>query len=98
MSPQPVKKQKMLDRVSEENGVAIVVLDENSHEVSVSNNNSLCSALTSSPDFQPRCAEFCGVAFQKTIAGEVFEYVCYAGLTCKAIAVVDRGKRYVAII
>ncbi|MEO8574629.1 MAG: diguanylate cyclase [Pyrinomonadaceae bacterium] len=98
MSPQAGKKQKMLDRVAEENGVAIVVLDENSHEVSVSNNNSLCSALTSSPEFRPRCAEFCGVAFQNTRTGDAFEYECYAGLTCKAIPVADRGNRYVAII
>src|SRR5215217_67128 len=98
MSPQAVKKQKMLDRVAEENGVAIVVLDERSYEVSVSNNNSLCAALTASPEFRPKCAEFCGVAFQRTASGDTFEYECYAGLTCKAIPVADRGTRYVAIV
>ncbi len=88
----------MLDRIAEENGVAVVVLDENSSEVSVSNNNSICAALTASPDFRPKCAEYCGVAFRHTNLGEAFEYRCYAGLTCKAVPVVDRGKRFVAIV
>jgi diguanylate cyclase (GGDEF)-like protein len=98
MSPQAAKKHKMLDRIAEENGVAVVVLDENSHEVSVSNNNSICAALTTSPEFRPKCAEFCGRAFRNTASGEPFEYTCYAGLTCKAVSVMDRGKRFVAII
>ena len=88
----------MLERVAEENGVAIVVLDENSHEVSVSNNNSLCAALTASPEFRPRCADFCGLAYRNTSSGEAFDYECYAGLTCTAVPVADRGKRYVAIV
>lgn len=98
MSPKAAKKQKKLDRIAEENGVALVVLDENSHEVSVSNNNSLCAALTASPDFRPKCAEYCGLAFRNTRSGEAFEYRCYAGLTCKAVPVTDRGKSFVAII
>jgi diguanylate cyclase (GGDEF)-like protein len=98
MSPQAGKKQRMLDRVAEENGVAVVVLDEHSHEISVSNNNSLCTALWASREFRPKCAEYCGVAFRNTSGGESFEYRCYAGLTCKAFPVVDRGKRFVAIV
>ena len=98
MSAQAAKKQKLLDRIAEENGVAVVVLDEKSHEASVSNNNSICRALTASPEFAPRCAEFCGMAFRNTASGEAFEYECYAGLTCKAVPVVDRGKRFVSIV
>ena len=98
MSPQAGRKQKMLDRVAEDNGVAVVVLDEDSREVSVSNNNSICAALTASVEFRPRCAEYCGVAFRNTAAGETFEYRCYAGLTCKAVPVEDQGRRFVAII
>ena len=98
MSPQEEKKQRMLDRVAEENGVAVVVLDENSHEVSVSNNNSICKALTSSKDFAPHCARYCGMAFRKTEGGREFEYECHAGLVCKAVPVTDHGNRFVAII
>ena len=98
MSPQEAKKQKTLDRVAEDNGVAVVVLDERSHEVSASNNNSICRALTASAEFAPKCAEFCGVAFEKTAGGDEFDYECYAGLVCKAVPVADRGKRFVAIV
>lgn len=98
MSPQKETKQRKLDRVADQNGVAVVVLDESSHEVSVSNNNSICRALTRSPEFAPKCAEYCGVAFRNTASGSTFEYECYAGLTCKAIPVADRGKRFVAIV
>ncbi|MEP7149571.1 MAG: diguanylate cyclase [Acidobacteriota bacterium] len=98
MSPKAAKKQKKLDRIAEENGVAVVVLDKNSHEVSVSNNNSLCAGLTASPEFRSKCAEYCGLAFRNTRSGEAFEYRCYAGLTCKAVPVTDRGKSFVAII
>src|SRR5688500_11815368 len=98
MSPQEAKKQKTLDRVAEENGVAVVVLDERSHEVSASNNNSICRALTASAEFAPKCAKFCGVAFEKTAGGDEFDYECYAGLVCRAVPVADRGKRFVAII
>ena len=98
MSPQEAKKPRMLDRVAEENGVAVVVLDENSTQVSSSNNNSICRALWNSPDFKPRCAEYCGVAFKMTESSESFDYECHAGLTCRAVPVADRGKRFVAIV
>src|SRR5688500_5633669 len=98
MSPQAGKKSRMLDRVAETNGVAVVVLDKDSREVSVSNNNSICRALTRSTEFAPKCAEYCGVAFRETADGTAFEYTCYAGLTCKAVPVADRGKRFVAIV
>src|SRR6188768_2132840 len=98
MSPREAKKQKMLDRVAEDNGVAVVVLDENSHEVSASNNNSMCRALWASAEFAPLCAEYCGVAFRNTASGSTFEYECHAGLQCEAVPVADRGKRFVAIV
>lgn len=98
MSTEAVKKQKMLDRVADESGVAVVVLDENSREVSVSNNNSICRALTASPEFAPKCAAFCGMAFRNTASGDTFEYECHAGLICKAVPVTDHGKRFVAIV
>ena len=98
MSPQHGKKQKMLDRVAEDNGVAVVVLDETNHEISVSNNNSICRTLTASPKYAPRCAKYCGMAYKNTESGKPFDYECYAGFTCRAIPVADSGKRFVAIV
>ena len=98
MSPQDSKKQEMLDRVAEEHGVAVVVLDDQSVEISASNNNSICRALYPSKKFGSRCAEYCGVAFRETSDGADFEYECHAGLKCKAGRIVEKGKPFVAIV
>ena len=63
MTSAPAKKEKFLDRLAEENGVAIVVVDREGNEASVSNNNSMCRSLNASAEFAPRCAEYCGSAF-----------------------------------
>ncbi|CAN5639455.1 hypothetical protein BH18ACI3_BH18ACI3_04640 [soil metagenome] len=97
--PGTAKKQKFLDSLADENGVAIVVVASDSHEVSVSNNNSMCRNLYSSAEFAPSCAQFCGKAFERAVeAGKMIEYECYAGLTCKAVPVTDRGTQFVAIV
>ncbi len=99
MISSPTKKEKFLDRLAEENGVAIVVVNEDCNEVSVSNNNSMCRSLSASAEFAPQCAKFCGRAFAAAEeAGKTIEYECYAGLTCKAVPVWDGGKPFVAII
>ena len=99
MISNPPKKEKLLDKLAEENGVAIIVVNEQSKEVSVSNNNSMCRSLYSSTEFAPQCAEFCGKAFDAaTEAGKAVDYECYAGLTCKAVPIWDRGNNFVAIV
>jgi diguanylate cyclase (GGDEF)-like protein len=93
------ENEKMLDRLAAENGVAIVVLDAAGAPVAEANNNSLCRSLYPSKDFGPRCAEFCGKAFQVAHStGEPFEYQCYAGLNCRAVPVIEGDRRYVAVI
>ena len=99
MISNPPTKEKFLDRLAEENGVAVVVVNKDAKEVSVSNNNSMCRSLYASAEFAPKCAEFCGKAFElATEAGEAIEYECYAGLTCKAVPVWDGGSQFVAIV
>ncbi len=93
------KKEKFLDRLAEDSGVAIVVVNKDSKEISASNNNSMCRSLSASAEFAPRCAEYCGKAFASaTEAGKAVQYECYAGLTCKAVPVWDGGSQFVAII
>ena len=99
MAPSPEKQSEFLNRLAEENGVAISVVDEASHEVSVSNNNSMCRILWSSPEFAPNCDKYCGKAYATAMeAGTSIEYVCHAGLSCKAVPVIENGKQFVAII
>ncbi len=99
MTSAPAKKEKFLDRLAEENGVAIVVVDREGNEASVSNNNSMCRSLAASQEFAPECAKFCGRAFDMAAeAGKTVEYDCYAGLSCKAVPVWEGGKPFVAIV
>ena len=93
------ENEKLLDRLAAESGVAIAVLDAAGSEVSLSNNNSICRALYPSAEFGPRCAEFCGKAFEVTHStGEPFDYECHAGLRCRAIPVSEDEYPLVAII
>lgn len=92
-------RPRFLDSVADENGVAVVVLDRSGTEVSSSNNNSICKALWNSVEFRPKCDQFCGRAFDVSRAADAgHDFECHAGLTCKAIPVVDRGKEFVAIV
>jgi diguanylate cyclase (GGDEF)-like protein len=98
MSSEEAKKSPLLDRLAEENGVAIVVIDDRNREVSASNNNSICRALSASAEFNPLCGQYCGRAFAIVHENEEkFDYECYAGLNCTAVPVTENGKRFVAI-
>jgi diguanylate cyclase (GGDEF)-like protein len=92
-------KTKFLDRLARDSGLAIVVLDAEAREITAANNNSICDEFYGSAGFGPRCAEFCGRAFELAQeAGGATEYECHAGLRCKAIRVSDRGNEFVAIV
>ena len=79
---------KFLDRLADESGLAVVVVDENARELDSANNNSMCRTLYYSDEFAPKCAEFCGKAFEKAFeAGAAVDYECHAGLECRAIPV-----------
>ncbi len=95
----PPKKEKFLDRLADENGVAIVVVDADGETPSVSNNNSMCRNLYGSEEFAPDCDRYCGKAYEwATTAGQPVDYECYAGLACRAVPVWERGQQFVAIV
>ncbi len=78
--------ENLQDALAEKNGLAIVLVDEDSSAVLQSNNNSMCRALYNSHEFAPECAKFCGRAFEMANeAGVAVDYKCYAGLNCKAV-------------
>ncbi len=92
--------QKILqDNLADKNGLAIVVLDENSSVLSESSNNSMCRILYNSAEFAPECAKFCGRAYEwAREAGETVSYKCYANLNCLAVPVRKKDKPAVAIV
>lgn len=98
MTEKPTKT-KFLTSVADENGVAVVILDRDGREISASNNNSICQILWDSVEFRPECDKFCGKAFENAHnSTEPVDFVCHAGLACKAVPVADRSKEFVAIV
>ena len=94
--PENLSWENLQDTLAEKNGLAIVLVDNNSSAVSYSNNNSICRALYNSPEFAPECAKFCGRAFEMVKeSGAAVEYKCYAGLTCKAVPVNENSAAIV---
>lgn len=99
MSSAIAKKEKFLDRLADESSVAIVIVDAEGTEASVSNNNSMCRSLYGSEEFGPDCARFCGTAFAKAVEADgPVDYDCYAGLSCRAIPVWEGRQQFVAIV
>jgi len=99
MSAVDEKDELTLESLAEQHGVAVVVVDENSIAVASANNNSICSQLYYSADFGAACAEYCGKAYaMATAAGDAVDYECHAGLVCRAVPVMQGGKRLVAIV
>lgn len=65
----------------------------------VSNNNSVCRAIQSSPNHAVLCSPFCGDAHQRARqAGGLTYYRCHAGLHCFAAPVQIGEKRDLAVI
>lgn len=91
--------QEMQDRFAEESGLAIVIVDESSTEIRISNNNSICRHLYNSGEFAPRCAEFCGKAFQTAHeAGESVHIKCHADLSFITVPLETENKKFAAIV
>ena len=65
----------------------------------ISNNNSICNAFQSSPEYVNLCDPYCGDAHRRAIAaGGVTNYKCHAGLECFTTPVqIGKGKKLAAI-
>lgn len=89
-----------IENLAIQSGLAVVVLNGESHAVVNSNNNSICEILYSSEEFSPKCAEFCGRAFQDaTQAGETISVKCHAGLHYQAVLIkLADDKQLVSIV
>jgi diguanylate cyclase (GGDEF)-like protein len=93
--------QKIQDALSEENGVAIAIVEgEDSTVLSVSNNNSICRTLQASEEFASLCEPFCGQAFTTGWEkGKPACFHCHAGLAYATVPLEpEPGKKLVAIV
>ena len=88
------------EKLADKTGLAVIVVEgENSEIISKSNNNSICELLYTSAEFSPKCAMFCGKAFQMaTEAGKSVEVKCHANLNFSAVPITANERQLVAIV
>ncbi len=81
-------------------GLSLLLVDgRQPPAVAVSNNNSICEAFQSSPDYVKLCDPYCGDAHQRAMsAGTMVEYKCHAGLQCFTQPVTIGSERNLAVI
>lgn len=88
-----------LDKLANDSGLAIAIVDTSMVEVSTSNNNSLCESLNPTGELEGRCRDFCGKALEKAReAGGKSAFECHAGLECRAASMKQDGRDVVAIV
>ena len=89
------------DGLADSCGLALLLVDgPQPPAVAISNNNSICHAFQTSPEYAKLCDPYCGTAHSRAIkAGGTVEYECHAGLHCFASPVeISSGKRKLAVI
>ncbi|MGI8898109.1 MAG: diguanylate cyclase [Pyrinomonadaceae bacterium] len=81
-------------------GLSILLVDgRQPPALVVSNNNSICRALQSSPKHISLCDPYCGDAHRRAISSEgVAHYKCHAGLECFTMPVQIANERNLAVI
>jgi len=90
--------ENVLDEITADSGMAVVIIDRNTHVVAMSNDNSICRVLNPPDTFVGACAEDCGRAFERTKeAGAPVDYECHAGLQCRSVPLGTGNKQLVAI-
>ena len=88
------------ESIAESSGLALLLVDGYQPPALVAaNNNSICNALQSSPDYVGLCDPYCGAAHSRvTGANEIIHYRCHAGLQCFAMPVEIEYQRPLAVI
>src|ERR1041384_2876002 len=86
-------------RLAAQSGISILLVEGHQPPaLAVTNNNSICHALQSSPDHGKLCDPFCGEAHARAQAAKaITHYRCHAGLQCFAMPVELHERELVAI-
>lgn len=87
-------------RLSAASGLSMLLVDgRQPPALVVSNNNSICRALQSSPNHVSLCDPYCGDAHRRAMSSEgVVHYKCHAGLQCFTMPVQITNERNLAVI
>lgn len=86
--------------LADSSGLSVLLVDgRQPPALLVSDNNSICHALQSSPEHVSLCDPYCGEAHRRAMnAGGVVHYKCHAGLQCFSMPVEIDTKRNLAVI
>lgn len=86
------------ENLANQSGLSVVVMD-GAEMVSASNNNSICELLYASPEFSPRCANYCGKAFEQANAeAKTISVICHAGLHFNAVPLKSKENQQLVVI
>lgn len=91
----PAGWQELQRSIADSSGISLLlVAGRQPPALTVTNNNSICNALQSSPDHVKLCDPFCGEAYARALAADnITHYRCHAGLQCFAMPVkVEKGR------
>lgn len=86
--------------IAESSGISLLLIDGyQPPALVVTNNNSICNALQSSPRHVKLCDPFCGAAHQRAKAAQtITHYRCHAGLQCFAMPIAIDPTRELTVI
>ena len=96
----PARWREVQESLAAESGLSLVLVEGiQPPALVISNNNSICRALQSSPEHVALCDPYCGMAHQRALdAGTVTHYRCHAGMHCFAMPVqIERGRQLTVI-
>src|SRR3954471_24762796 len=86
--------------IAESAGISLLLIEgRQPPALVVTNNNSICHALQSSPRHVKLCDPYCGEAHDRALAaGTITHYRCHAGLQCFATPIEIDSDRKLAMI
>src|SRR5262245_3538140 len=96
----PAGWREVQKSIAESSGISVLLVEGHQPPaLAVSNNNSICELLQSSPRHVKLCDPFCGEAHGRAIAADtIIQYRCHAGLQCFAMPVKLDSNRRLGII
>src|ERR1041385_6900475 len=85
----PAGWPEVQEKIAASSGIALLLVEGHQPPaLAVTNNNSICHALQSSPEHVKLCDPFCGEAHARAVtAGTITHYRCHAGLQCFAMPI-----------
>jgi diguanylate cyclase (GGDEF)-like protein len=88
------------DKIADSLGLSVLLVDgRQPPALVVSNNNSICHAFQSSPEYVGLCDPYCGDAHRRAMsAGAAVQYKCHAGLQCFTMPVEIGREQNLAVI